>query len=84
MSVFPHPARPDREAVRFGGLTARATVQIYTIEGVLVRTLTETDGDGGLLWDGRNERGEMAGPGIYFYRIEDERAYAEGKFAVIR
>ena len=82
--VFPNPTHLRGEAVRFGGLTARAIVQIYTIEGVLVRTLTETDGDGGLRWDGRNERGEAIGPGIYFYRIEDERAYTEGKFAVIR
>ena len=84
VSVFPHPARPDREGVRFGGLTARATIRIYTIEGVLVRTLTETGGDGGLVWDGRNERGEMVGSGIYLYRVEDEDAHREGKFAVIQ
>ena len=84
IQVFPNPAYPGTDGVRFGGLTASARVRIYTIEGVPVRALTETDGDGGLLWDGRNERGDAVGSGVYLYRVEDENAHKEGKLAIIR
>ena len=65
-------------------MTASARVRIYTIEGVPVRALTETDGDGGLRWDGRNEQGEAVGSGVYLYRLNSEEYTQTRKMMLLK
>jgi len=85
--VFPNPCplfEPSVPGPTFARLTAWATIRIYSPEGSLIRTLTETDGDGGLIWDGRNQQGERVGSGIYLYIVESETEQRVGRFALIR
>jgi subtilisin family serine protease len=86
--VYPNPytgVGPDgSEAVMIAGLTREAKVYIMTISGILVRTLTETNGDGGVLWDLRNQHGEGVASGIYLYYITSGPYKKKGKFAVLR
>jgi len=49
------------------------SLRVYSPSGVLVRTLISGVEQAGFhiaAWDGRNEQGEKAGAGIYYYRIE--------------
>ena len=66
---------------RFEKLTVKATVKIYTIVGELVRTLQETDGDGRLDWDLKNDDGETIVQGLYICEITNDKG--ERKFLKI-
>ncbi len=82
--VFPNPCDLSESALTFANLTSEPTIQVYTLDGVLLKTMIEQDGDGGTEWDGRNEQGERIGSGIYLYSVEGKDQRRMGKFAVIR
>jgi sugar lactone lactonase YvrE len=97
IKVYPNPYTPGSggmhdeaalgKGVVFAGLTANARVKIFTIAGELVRDLSETNGDGVLVWDAKNDRGETAASGTYIYLIvngDDDGEKKRGKFAIIR
>jgi hypothetical protein len=69
--AFPNPYRRSRGGgMTFTNLSEQATLRIFTPWGKLVRTLTETDGDGQLHWDVANGDGEALAPGVYSGLIE--------------
>ena len=82
--VFPNPCDLSESPLTFANLTPEATIEIYTLDGILVKTLIEQDGDDRTEWDGRNEQGERIGSGIYLYSVEGRKQRRMGKFAVIR
>lgn len=54
------------------GTCARTSLQIYSAEGRLVRTLIDAPLDTGshaVEWDGSTQSGQPATPGVYFYRL---------------
>jgi hypothetical protein len=83
--AYPNPFSPFRDNlagddghVRFQYRTlrpARVTVRVYDFGMNLVRNVTAdrerpVPGDYCEAWDGRNDFGEMAANGVYFYRID--------------
>jgi hypothetical protein len=54
----------------FNHLPRQATVRIFNLAGVLVRTLTKDDDTQFMNWDLNNERGLAAAAGIYLAHIE--------------
>lgn len=95
--VYPNPYKPGTggiydntssgEGVLFDKLTAEARIRVYNIAGELVADLRETDGDGRLLWNTRNDAGDAAASGVYVYIVtnpDDSAQKAKGKFAIIR
>ena len=69
--VYPNPYRASQHggSVTVAGLPAEATVRIVTAQGALVRVLRETDQDGGITWDLRDESGRPVDAGMYLLRI---------------
>lgn len=68
--VYPQPFSLSRDgSVTFAGLTRVAAVEIYTQSGGPVRRLRATEGNGGVRWDGRDERGELVATGVYVYQV---------------
>jgi len=67
VASFPNPfsARTTIRLVPNGA--ARAEVRVFDASGKLVRTLETKDGPF-VVWDGKDSRGEEAGPGVYFCR----------------
>ena len=56
------------------GGTFDIQIQIYTISGKLLKTITETqfiEGNRsvGIAWDGRDDYGDKIGKGVYLYRL---------------
>ncbi len=50
----------------------RVSLQVFDLSGRVVTTLADREfvaGRHDLSWDGRNEHGEQAAPGVYFYRL---------------
>ena len=81
--VFPNPFLPDRGALVFANLTASATIRIYDLAGQLIRTLVEDNKDGGLEWDGSNDRGGRVDSGVYYFTVSSGKESVRGKFAVV-
>lgn len=62
-------------------------IAIYNILGQRVRTLfdqEETAGHKRLIWDGKNEKGEVVSSGIYFYMMETEEFVRTKKMVLLK
>jgi len=90
--VYPSPVRlmNGDSKITFADLPKRARITIYNLSGKRLNQLEETNGDGGLDYNLKDENGNLLPSGIYIYRIErldDSNNNVEeklGKFAVIR
>jgi hypothetical protein len=87
---FPNPYTPkkggsyDAPGITFDKLPANSVIHIYTITGVLVRELDETDADGVVVWDTKNTSGDKVGSGVYFARITGTGGHKVIKIAIER
>ena len=84
--TYPNPYRQslDTEGITFANLTMEAQIKIFTLDGKTLRLLTETNGDGGLQWDGRDEQGRALASGIYLYQVSNGKEIKWGKLAIVR
>ncbi|MFC1713066.1 putative Ig domain-containing protein [Candidatus Poribacteria bacterium] len=89
---FPNPFNPDTwipYQLREGG---EVTIQIFSIQGELVREFNLGYRDAGsyvsqdraVHWDGRNENGEKVASGIYFYSLRGGEFLAVRKLTVLQ
>lgn len=84
--VYPNPVRPNEifEGLRFAQLPPQAEIRVFSVSGLHIRNLTESNGDGGLTWDMTDNRGQRIRPGKYlFYVTTPEGETFVGKFAVL-
>lgn len=91
LMVTPNPYRPgsggaaDAAFMTFHNIPAGATVRLYTPVGVLVGELTDSDGDGKVTWDARNNSGKPAASGVYIYVAKGmDGVIKRGKAVIIR
>ena len=88
VKVYPNPYIPGEKTGKlyFEGLTNRATVKIYALDGTLVKTIEKDDVSEKKDWNGKNESNEDVGSGIYLYVITNSSGDkpATGKFLLIR
>jgi hypothetical protein len=84
--TYPNPCRvgAGENSIIFANLTKEATIKILTLSGQVIRTLEEKDGNGGVSWDLRNERGERVAAGIYLYYISSQSDSHKGKLAIVK
>ncbi|HCY77542.1 MAG TPA: hypothetical protein DHV28_16630 [Ignavibacteriales bacterium] len=88
--VYPNPSKEGTEKVTFANLPQRARITIWTIDGILVNEIEETDGNGGVDFNLTDFSGNRISSGVYIYRIvqlDDMRSEGEeklGKFAIVR
>jgi hypothetical protein len=84
--TYPNPfhLNAGQGRVTFANLTEKATISIATVEGQIIRILEETDGNGGIFWDGKDSNGQLVGSGVYLYVISNDRERVMGKLAVVR
>jgi len=85
--VYPNPHHAQRHTPRItiAGLPADATVHILSMQGIIVRVLSETGRDGGLHWDLQDRDGQYVPSGVYLIRVEspDEKPVLR-KAAIVR
>lgn len=86
--VFPNPYKgigPAGEScVHFAGLPEQATIRVFTLQGLVVRTLEFRGYGGAAKWDLKNDNGHDIAGGIYLYSIESGGETVRGKLAVLR
>lgn len=69
--VYPQPVKLSiDEMMTFANLTATATIYIYNSKGELIKTLIDSDGDGGKPWNMIDDSGNKLNPGVYYYQVE--------------
>ncbi len=84
MYVYPQPARVSQDWLGFANVTSAARVDIFDLHGRKIKSLHESDGNGGIRWDLTNERGEKIAAGIYFFHARSGDNTKTGKFSIIR
>jgi len=88
--VYPNPAKVVLGKMTFANLPKRAKIIIWKLDGTRINELEETDGNGGVDYDMKDDSGKELGSGIYIFRVvrlDDSNNEVEekiGKFAVIR
>jgi hypothetical protein len=65
-------------------LPPTCTIDIFTVDGDLLKTIQHDDGTGTATWDMRTTAGREISPGIYFYLVRAENAQKLDRFAVIK
>ena len=70
---YPNPFNPQTTIQYDLPAACKVTVEIFNAVGQRIRLLSEVQSQGPgfvqVAWDGRDERGEMMGTGIYLYRV---------------
>jgi len=88
--IYPSPAKISDGTVTFANLPQYAEILIYSLSGIKINHIFETDGNGGLVWNFKDLEGNQVNTGIYFYFIKqldgnkNELGQKVGKLAVIK
>ncbi|MCP4728045.1 MAG: T9SS type A sorting domain-containing protein [bacterium] len=84
---YPNPFNPET-MIRFSlPENTNVNITVYNLLGSKVRELVNTFRPAGtheIRWDGRNEQGQKAASGIYFYRIKTDRFSKVRKMTLIK
>jgi len=85
VAIYPNPFYPEsQEQVNFVNLTVDATIDIYTLNGELVRSIDSESATGRAKWNGRNEAGKEVAGGLYICLIKSEADKTVRKIMVMR
>ena len=86
IKVYPNPWYPSAvpQGVVIDGLTKTAEIRIYTIAGELVTVLNTAEGNGRIIWNGKNSEGGNVGSGIYIAVIKNGVEMKKFKIGVQR
>lgn len=80
---YPNPFDMTKyKRIIIGPLPSSSEVKIYTIDGMLVRKLYESNGE--VVWDGKNINGDKVASGIYIWVAEKDNKRKAGKMTVIK
>jgi len=83
--VYPNPfVSTQHDIITIAGLTPHALVKILDVEGRVLATLEETDGNGGVAWDTRDARGNSAPSGVYLCYVTSGTQTTVTKFVIVR
>jgi len=84
--AYPSPWRSDRDSgipITFDQLSGNSTIDIFTISGHLVQSLTTSNTS--TTWYRTNKSGDTVASGLYFYVItNDQGQKASGKLVIIK
>ena len=89
---YPNPFNPDTWIPFELADRANVSISIYNLRGQLIRPIVlgnlpagkYIDPSKAAYWDGRNENGEKAASGVYFYRLRAGDFTAIRKMAILK
>jgi len=84
---YPNPFNANTEISFSLSRAGMAQIDIYDLGGRKLKTLHSGDmkaGSHSLLWDGRNESGDLVGSGVYFYRLKAESNVIVKKMTLLK
>jgi hypothetical protein len=84
----PEASDPDDRYTRIYYKVSKegATIRIYSINGELVKTLVEDRAipEGTIEWDGRNDKGEVVGSGVYLVNLKIDKSSRTVKVVILK
>jgi hypothetical protein len=84
----PNPFRDVTEIAFSLPAESRVRLAVYDVAGRLVQRLAEGErlpaGRHARAWDGRDQSGRFAAPGVYYYRLEAEERFATRSLLLLR
>jgi flagellar hook assembly protein FlgD len=89
LGVAPNPASLGAAAIQLRFELAHATraqVEVFDTTGRMVRRLIDenlSSGPHSTTWDGRNDAGRLAAPGVYFYHLATEGGFSGSQKVVV-
>lgn len=86
-AAYPNPFNPRTSIAYDLAKDARVRLEIYALDGSLVRRLVDRYEGAGLhevMWDGMNEQGRGASSGVYLYRIIADGVVASRRMTLVR
>ena len=85
------PLSPDKDfnqivfpARALEEVSGEFTVLIFDIDGMLVKSLSAPPGETELVWDGRDETGEIVESGVYVYQLQVGENFKTGTLIVAK
>src|SRR5574341_998303 len=84
---FPNPFNASTRIDFALAHSGRVTLEIYNLLGQKVKTLVSdylAPGYKTVIWDGKNEAGEISASGVYFYRLQTPTTSFTRKMALVR
>ncbi|MDD5688377.1 MAG: T9SS type A sorting domain-containing protein [Elusimicrobia bacterium] len=90
---YPNPFNPNKDGhttvrLNMSNTTRKLDIKIYTLSGDIVADSTFDNITGGysyaFTWDGRNKKGELCAPGVYFLLADADGTKAKHKIVIIR
>lgn len=92
VTAYPNPFNPGSSGTKGGkemvirSFTAGSTVRLYTLSGILVRELSDDNGDGEVSWNAKNASGKDVESGVYVYIAKSANGSIKtrGKVVIIR
>jgi subtilisin family serine protease len=68
--IYPNPVKYSNNLeIYFANLPSKAIVKIYNLEMQEIRELFETDGNGGVEWDGKDNKNNTLTSGVYLFKV---------------
>jgi uncharacterized membrane protein len=86
LRVWPNPTRGATNVAFVRGAAGPTRVSVYDAAGRLVRQVAEGEsprGEARVVWDGRDRNGGKVAPGVYYLRVEGDRARESRKLVVV-
>jgi 1,4-alpha-glucan branching enzyme len=84
---YPNPFNPATTISFTSAGSGPVSLRIFDVSGRLVRTLVDEIYPGGrheILWNGRNDMGETAASGVYFYQLVTDRIVQTRRMVLLR
>ncbi|NNF06644.1 MAG: hypothetical protein HKN21_07775 [Candidatus Eisenbacteria bacterium] len=81
---FGQSAFPGAPRVQFINLPSPCSIDIYTVDGSIVRTINHESIDDSADWDLKNADGNDVASGIYIYYMTASGQEARGRFVIVR
>ena len=83
--IYPNPFVSSlHQTLMIAGLTPQAVIKILDVEGRVLVTLEENDGNGGVDWDTREAQGKLVPSGIYLCYVTSGTQTTVTKFVIVR
>jgi hypothetical protein len=87
ISSYPNPFNPETTVRYTLPSKGRVTIAVYDLRGAHVATLVEQEMDAGAYtveWNGRDDRGNPAGSGVYFARLASPAGQRSYKMTLLK
>ncbi len=86
---YPNPFNPTTKIKYFvpEGSVQRVSLVVYDVTGARVRTLVDGLVPGGkytVEWNGRNDKEQLVGSGVYFYRLVERNFTQTRKMLLLK